>query len=74
MQLIYIRNFPVQKETTRNFSLHFIFIIFKQAQGSVDENVMLFRLHVRIHNTSVISRDFFLMGRSWFVCLNASKF
>lgn len=37
-------------------------------KGSVDENVMLVRLHIRIRNTSVISRDFFLMDLTFSVC------
>lgn len=37
-------------------------------KGSVDENVMLVGLHIRIRNTSVISRDFFLMDLTFSVC------
>lgn len=37
-------------------------------EGSVDENVMLVRLHIRKRNTSVISRDFFLMDLTFSVC------
>lgn len=33
----------------------------EETHGSVDENVMLVGLHVGKRNTSVISRDFFLM-------------
>lgn len=66
----YAINLHSKKEKTHNFPLHFItvIIISMQTQGSVDENVMLVRLHVRIRNTSVISWDFFLMVLT-LVCL-----
>lgn len=71
MQLIHIqRVLKREKNSYFTFALHIHKnIFFMETHGNVDENVMLVGLHVGKRNTSVISRDFFLMVQRLFVFL-----